>query len=282
LLNQTAMGSRVAGTFEIEVIQDWTHLQRSVSFKALGADDGSQGFYAASGELAPTEPVRFPSVSILLLALLLSLLLHLLLLLLGKPNLSPSFFTAPAQQKHSIHLVLSPALVRHPNVIGASLLEAVLPSPLEPLLAPAPSVSTASNPAPLRLPQKRIIESQPAAASATSITAIRIQSLERDDLVAITAAQGGEGATASTIFDPRLREKLRQQQAVRSAVSEPAAQTWMDVSGSTWIKLPSGNCMSSPEAKAGAVKNWYLRACGGKSSSEEMIENMERDFHSRH
>lgn len=86
------------------------------------------------------------------------------------------------------------------------------------------------------------------------------------------------------VFNPglkKLRDETRRTTTKNNTTSD---LSWQDTAGNLYYKA-GGNCfMSPPQSVPSAVtggKNWYLISCPGKTESEQMMENVNREMRER-
>ena len=81
---------------------------------------------------------------------------------------------------------------------------------------------------------------------------------------------------AKNVFHPGLRKQLTDEsnKPVLARVEDRGLETYTDPSGATIVVTGSGTCLSSPPAKIGAPRNWYVSPCAGKTESEKIMDRV--------
>lgn len=82
---------------------------------------------------------------------------------------------------------------------------------------------------------------------------------------------------AKNVFHPGLRKKLTDEanKPVLARVEDRGLETYTDPSGATIVVSASGSCLSSPAAKIGEPRNWYMVPCAGKNESEKAMDRID-------
>jgi hypothetical protein len=83
------------------------------------------------------------------------------------------------------------------------------------------------------------------------------------------------------IFDPRLREKMKNNRSTAIDRADNNFHTWKGQDGTQYVEVGDGDCMTSMPKVANAERGtkWSSsRVKCGKSESERMMENVERNL----
>ncbi len=89
--------------------------------------------------------------------------------------------------------------------------------------------------------------------------------------------QNNTAEIARNVFHPGLRKQLTAEanKPVLARVEDRGLETYVDPSGATVVVSASGNCLSSPAAKIGEPRNWYMVPCAGKNESEKVMDRID-------
>lgn len=89
--------------------------------------------------------------------------------------------------------------------------------------------------------------------------------------------QNDTAEIAKNVFHPGLRKKLTDEanKPVLARVEDRGLETYIDPSGATVVVSASGSCLSSPAAKIGEPRNWYMVPCAGKNESEKTMDRID-------
>lgn len=92
-----------------------------------------------------------------------------------------------------------------------------------------------------------------------------------------------DSRTSGNIFDPRLREKVKEVQ-VRPRLSRHKSElnAWTDIHGNQYVEMGDGKCLMGMPKMDNRERgtNFAVVSCG-RTDSEKMMENAMRDFDSR-
>jgi hypothetical protein len=202
---------------------------------------------------------------LLVSALLISLLLHFLLFLL-----KPLWYSPKAQTSQSI--VISLHNIKKPEALTKELKTTTshIDRPAEELVEIKPQVNTDVN----------IISSQPIADSTVSK---RLELLSTEDYTDLAQNKSKINKTDSLAFNPHLKKQLQKTRQVNNERGKKSIG-WQDAGGNLYYKA-GGQCfMSPPQNMTSSMregKNWYMVSCGGKSESENMMDNVNQEMKAR-
>ena len=89
-------------------------------------------------------------------------------------------------------------------------------------------------------------------------------------------SQSDMAGIAKNVFHPELRKQLTDEsnKPVLARVEDRGLETYTDPSGATIVVTGSGTCLSSPPAKIGSPRNWYVSTCSGKTESEKIMDRV--------
>jgi hypothetical protein len=106
-----------------------------------------------------------------------------------------------------------------------------------------------------------------------------VLSIESDE--GAIAIPSGQDHMQTTIFDPRLRQKLEEARALNHARVSGADEVFKRADGRTYRELGNGNCQVTMEKmdSRDRATNWGVTNCG-KTDSESMMDRVMADFES--
>lgn len=211
-----------------------------------------------------SRPVRTLNRA-LILTLWISILLHIPVFLL-----KPFWYTNQAHKSQSIEISLEPMQIVEPS--QPDKIETTAP-PIEKesISLPLPDVvrTTAKTPE-----IQTVLETQ---------VAKPIELLSAEDYSDIVENKDKGIVTDSLAFNPHLKRQLQTTNKLKRDKNKQS-MSWQDAGGNSFYK--SGNkCFMSP-AQLGTSPvrggmNWYMVRCPGKSESEKMIDNVNREMKMR-
>ncbi len=211
-----------------------------------------------------SRPVRTLNRA-LILTLWISILLHIPVFLL-----KPFWYTNQAHKSQSIEISLEPMQIVEPSQTD-KIETTAPPIEKESISLPLPDVvrTTSKTPEIQSVPETQVAKP--------------IELLSAEDYSDIVESKDKGIATDSLAFNPHLKQQLQATNKLKRDKNKQSI-SWQDAGGNSFYK--SGNkCFMSPAQNATSPvrggANWYMVRCPGKTESEKMIDNVNREMKMR-
>jgi hypothetical protein len=215
------------------------------------------------------------SKTLLVIALIVSLLVHWVILLF-KPQ---SGLPIPITSSRSVDIRLIPPIpsvqkdVKENTIIEAS-----------PVIEAPSIIERFTNPIELPEPEKRIITSHLPDEKTQPISK-PIEWLSAEDYQHISEAGDKKFDTDDVLaFNPGLKQNRSETRSGSKSGNPSSLENWQDTNGNRFYKVDGKCFMSLPQnimSNEREGRNWYSVACGGKSDSENMIDNINSEMKAR-
>lgn len=207
---------------------------------------------------------------LLIVALLVSLLFHLLFFLL-----KPFWYSPEVPVSRSIAITLQKIEELPTKELPIHTPEIIETIPIDntnEIVSKIPQKSTETEP--------QIISSQ---SMSNSVVSKPLELLSTEDYADLRQNNVERNNTDSLAFNPHLKQQLQKTRQVTNQRGKKSI-SWQDAGGSLYYKV-GGQCFMSPPQNATSSvregKNWYMVSCPGKSESEKMIDNVNREMKER-
>ena len=84
------------------------------------------------------------------------------------------------------------------------------------------------------------------------------------------------------VFDPKLRQKLIDAQAINKPRAKEKSTSWTEIDGRTFVDMGNGECLVSMQKVDSRERgtNWGMTRCG-KTDSEKIMDNVTADLEAR-
>jgi len=211
-----------------------------------------------------SRPVRTLNRA-LILTLWISILLHIPVFLL-----KPFWYSNQDSKAQSIEISLEPMQIVEPSQTD-KIETTAPPIEKESISLPLPDVvrTTSKTPEIQSVPETQVAKP--------------IELLSAEDYSDIVESKDKGIATDSLAFNPHLKQQLQATNKLKRDKNKQSI-SWQDAGGNSFYK--SGNkCFMSPAQNATSPvrggANWYMVRCPGKTESEKMIDNVNREMKMR-